>query len=110
MSGLIAASEVAVTGPKQALERGYTTGGVVTRNNVNAVARGEPEVTPDGVSIAYGSRQVDPPYPLFWEVGHHNTFTGKFERVETWVPNMVEHREKYVEIVAAEIRAVDGAL
>lgn len=109
-SGLIAAGEMYVTDMKQALERGYTSGAFVTGNNVNAVARGEPEVAPGGVSIAVGSRQTDPPYPLYWEVGHVNAFTGHHERVEVWVPTMVANREKYVGAVAAEIIAVDGAL
>lgn len=109
-SGLIAAAELYLADIKQALEHGYTSGAFVTGNNVNAVARGEPEVSGDGAQIAVGSTQVDPPYPLYWEVGHQNLFTGKHERVETWVPTMVEGRDRYVAAVAAEIRAVDGTL
>lgn len=106
--GLIAAAELCVTDVKVALEHGYTSGAFVTGANVNAVARGEPEVMPFGVSIAVGSR--NDVYALPWELGHHNLFTGKYERVEKWVPTMVENREKYVAAVAAEIKAIDGAL
>lgn len=109
-SGLIAAAETYVTDMKQALERGYTSGRFVTGNNVNAVARGEPEVSGDGVAIAVGSTQTNPAYPLMWELGHQNTFTRKYERVEVWVPTMVQNREKYVGVLAEEVRAVDGAL
>lgn len=108
--GLIAAAEVCVTDVKTALEHGYTSGDFVTGNNVNAVARGEPEPGPFGMTIAVGSRQVDPDYPVMWELGHHNLFTGKYERVEKWVPTMIANREKYVAVAAAEIKAVDGAL
>jgi len=110
MAGLIAAAESAVTDQKELLERGYTSGAFVTGNNVNAVARGEPVVTPHGGSIAYGSRQTDPPYPMYWELGFMSAFTGKHERVETWVPNMIQNRDKYAGIFAAEVRAVDGTL
>jgi hypothetical protein len=109
-SGLIAAAELYVTDMKQALEKGYTSGKFVTGNNVNAVARGEPETSGGGSEIAVGSRQTDPAYPLMWELGHHNQFTGRHERVEVWVPTMVAGREKYVAAMADEIRHVDGAL
>lgn len=89
---------------------GYKTGRFVTGNIANSVARGEPEPSGDGYEIAVGSTQVDPPYALFWEIGHFNWFTGQFERHEIWVPLMVENREKYVGAMVEEIRAVDGAL
>jgi hypothetical protein len=95
---------------KPPLQRGYTSGKFTTGNVANSVARGEPEASGDGAEIGIGSTQVDPPYPLYWEVGHQNLFTGKHERVEVWVPTMVEHRERYVGIMAQEIKAVDSAL
>jgi hypothetical protein len=110
MAGLIAAAEVYVTEVKERLEKGYTSGAFVTGNNANAVARGEPEVSGDGVAIQVGSRQVDPPYPLYWELGFHSVFTGKYERVEVWVPTLMELRERMTRIVAEEIKAIDGAL
>ncbi len=109
-SGLIAVAESYLGDVKPPLLTGYTSGNFVTGNAANSAARGEPEMTADGAEIAVGSTQVDPPYPLYWEVGHHNVFTGKFERKEIWVPTMVDNRERYVAILADEIRAVDGAL
>lgn len=109
-SGLIAAAETYVAPVKERLQKGYTSGAFTTGNMANSVARGEPEVTSDGASIAVGSTQVEPPYGLYWEVGHHNVFTRKFERVEVWVPIAVQMREQLVEVVADEVRAVDGAL
>ena len=109
-AGLIAAAETYMAPVKERLQRGYTSGNFTTGNMANSVARGEPEVSVDGVEIAVGSTQEDPAYGLFWEVGHHNLFTGKTERVEVWVPLMVQMRDQLVRVVAEEIRAVDGAL
>ena len=109
-AGLIAAAETYMADVKEPLQRGYTSGDFTTGNMANSVARGEPEVSSDGAEIAVGSTQVNPPYGLYWELGHHNLFTGKTERVEIWVPTMVQNRDKYVNVAAQEIRAVDSAL
>ena len=109
-AGLIAAGELYLGDVKHALEHGYTSGKFVTGNNVNAVARGEPEGSGEGMSLGVGSTQVDPAYPLYWEVGHNSAFTRKFERVEVWVPTMVANREHYVAALAEEVRAIDGTL
>lgn len=109
-SGLIGAAEAYLADVKPQLIHGYTSGDFVTGNAANSAARGEPEMVGGNASIAVGSTQVDPPYPLYWEVGHHNLFTRTFERVEIWVPTMVANREKYVGIVASEVKAVDGTL
>jgi hypothetical protein len=107
-AGLIAAAETYMAPVKDKLQRGFTSGDYTTGNLANSVARGEPEVTGDGAEIQVGSTQVDPPYGLYWEVGHFNIFTGKHERVEVWVPTMVEMRQELVNVTAAEIRAVDN--
>jgi hypothetical protein len=109
-SGLIAAAETYMAPVKDKLQKGFTSGDFVTGNLANSVARGEPEVTGDGAEIAVGSTQTNPPYGLYWELGHFNTFTNKTERVEVWVPTMVAMRNQLVNVAAAEIRAVDGAL
>jgi hypothetical protein len=109
-AGLIAAAETYMAPVKERLQRGYTSGDFTTGNIANSVARGEPQVSGDGAEIAVGSTQINPPYALYWEVGHHNTFTGKQEREEVWVPTMVAMRDQLVNIAAAEIRAVDNLL
>jgi hypothetical protein len=109
-AGLIAAAETYMAPVKEQLQEGFTSGNFVTGNLANSVARGEPAVTGDGAEIAVGSTQVNPPYGLYWEVGHFNTFTGRTERVEVWVPTMVQMRQQLVNVAAAEIRAVDRAL
>jgi hypothetical protein len=109
-AGLIAAAETYMAPVKERLQEGYTTGRYTTGNAANSVARGEPEVSGDGAAIAVGSTQVSPPYPLYWEVGFQSAFSGKAERVEIWVPAMVEMRQQLVNVVAEEIRAVDTTL
>ena len=109
-AGLVAAAETYMADVKPQLLEGYKSGDFVTGNAANSVARGEPERNADGWEIAVGSTQVNPPYPLYWELGHFNTYTRKFERKEIWVPTFVDNLPKYERVMADEVRAVDGAL
>ena len=106
-AGLIAAAELYMADVKEQLLEGYKGGAFVTGHAANSVQRSSPEATADGVEISIGS---DVDYTLWWEVGHENLFTGQHERKEVWVPTMVANRDKYIAAVAAEIKAVDGAL
>ena len=109
-AGVIAAAELYVGDVRPQLLEGYKTGDFVTGNAANSVQRGEPSVSGDGVEIPVGSTQVNPPYPMYWELGFMSAWTGKAERKEIWVPTMVQNRDKYVAACASEIRAVDSAL
>jgi hypothetical protein len=115
-SGLIAAAETYMAPVKEQLQKGFTSGDFVTGNLANSVARGEPQVTGDGAEIAVGSTQLEPPYALFWELGHVNLFMksnsvmGGLVRIPVWEPIMVRMRDQLVNETADEIRAVDGAL
>ena len=101
---------------KRRLLEGYTSGAFTTGNAASSVARGEPQRDGDGFTIPVGSTQTNPPYPLYWELGHINLFMkgnsvmGGLVRIPIWEPTMVEMREQLVGVVAEEIRAVDGAL
>jgi hypothetical protein len=115
-AGLIAAAETYMAPVKERLLEGYTSGAFTTGNIAGSVARGEPQVTGDGAEIAVGSTQTDPPYGLYWEVGHINQFMkgnsvmGGLVRIPVWEPIMVAMRQELVNEVAEEIRAVDNAL
>jgi hypothetical protein len=118
-AGLIAAAEAYMAPVRERLLEGYTSGAYTTGNAAGSVARSDfPVKTGDGMEMVVGSTQVDPPYPLYWEVGHINLFVqrgggsvmGGYVRIPIWEPTMVEMREQLVGIVAAEIKAVDGAL
>lgn len=117
-SGLIVAAELYAGDVREQLKDGYTSGAYTTGNAANSVQRGDVERTGSMYSIPVGSTQVDPPYPLYWEVGHINLFVkrgggsvmGGYVRMPIWEPTMVQNRMRYYAAVAEEIRAVDGAL
>ncbi len=91
-SGLIAAAELLKGEVRKRLQSGYTSGDYVTGNNIVRVQRSEPVVEGDVMAIRVGSTQISPPYPLFWELGHHNVFLDKFVRVEVWRPALLDSR------------------
>jgi len=41
---------------------------------------------------------------LYWELGHHNAFTRKFERVEIWKPTMLRERQAMRAMFGATLR------
>lgn len=88
--GLVAAAYVLVNSVKRALKGGYTSGAFVTGNVINSVTRSAPMRGGMGWSISVGT---DLDYALFWEIGHHNLFTRRFERVEKWRPAFMDSRE-----------------
>ena len=88
-AGLIAAAEVVVGAVKQGLQGGYTSGAFVTGHVMASVSRSEPMEDAEGAYILVGT---DVMYALFWELGHQNLFTRKFERKEAWVPALLSTR------------------
>jgi hypothetical protein len=90
-AGLIAAAEVVIGRVKQALRGGYTSGAFVTGRVMASVNRNEPATDERGAYILVGT---DVTYALFWEVGHHNLFTRKFERQERWMPAFLDSRNQ----------------
>lgn len=82
-AGLLAAAAVLETKVKEGLRGGYTSGRFVTGHVMASVNHSEPELGPNGAFILVGT---DVMYALFWELGHQNLFTRKFERVEVWIP------------------------
>lgn len=89
-AALIAAATVLVNAVKRGLTGGYTSGDFVTGNVRSSVTRSEPVITPAEGSIQVGTN-VD--YAVFWEVGHINLFTRKYERVEVWYPALRDNTE-----------------
>lgn len=91
-NGLLAATQVLINAVKRGLRGGYTSGKFTTGNVINSVTRGELETDYDDVMTMRVGSNV--PYALFWELGHHNTFTRKFERVPVWVPAITGNLEQ----------------
>lgn len=89
--GLVAAATVLQTAVKQGLRGGYKSGAFVTGNVVASVTRSEPLVTVSEGSITVGTNI---PYALFWELGHQNTWTRKYERKEVWMPALSANAER----------------
>lgn len=87
--GLVAAAQVVANRVKEGLKGGYTSGDFVTGNVLNSVNISEPRADETGHYILVGT---DVPYALFWEVGHRNLFTRRFERKEVWVPALLQTR------------------
>lgn len=96
-AGLIAAAQVVVNRVKEKLAGGYTSGAFVTGHVLNSVTRTEP-ADENGVRVIRVGSNVN--YALFWELGHVNLFTRKFERVEKWVPALVETAQQQADAFA----------
>lgn len=86
-AGLTAAALTYQRRIKEALAPGYTSGDFVTGNVVGSVAVTPPEDGPSGRTVRIGTPVL---YALYWELGHHNIFTRKFERQERWVPTLLD--------------------
>jgi hypothetical protein len=87
--GLHAAAYVVQNKVKENLRGGYTSGDFVTGHSMNSVTIGQVYRAETGWTIKVGTPLL---YPLFWELGHNNIFTRKFERVEKWRPALVDSR------------------
>ena len=73
------------------LRGGYTSGQFVTGTNTGSVVTTEPQYLGMGRwRILIGTSINDPPYPLYWELGHFNIFSRKFERKEVWGPALAD--------------------
>jgi hypothetical protein len=110
-ASLIAAAEVGVATMKERLPPSYYTGGkYATGNLLLHIIRGEPFAIANGLAIQYGTAPMDPPYALFWELGHMAwpsyfstklnrwvSYDGpkKFRRKEIWVPTFYELRPQF---------------
>jgi hypothetical protein len=84
---LIAAAQVYRNAMQESLQGGYTSGRFYSgmQGIAGSVNVSEPVPYPDGTSVTVGSNVV---YGKYWELGHLNLFTGKFERVEKWRPTL----------------------
>ena len=103
-AALIAAALVYENAMKIALTGGYKTGAFVTGRVRSSVTHGDPFLLGGTQwAIRVGTNVL---YALFWELGHFNLFTRKFERVERWRPTLVEQRLAIAERFAAVYRAV----
>lgn len=76
---------------KKELRGGYTSGAFVTGASVSSVTVLPAERVADGWEAKVGTDLL---YNLFWEIGHQNLFTRRFERVEVWRPVLVREAQR----------------
>lgn len=88
---LIAAAYVLVNAVKRALRGGFTSGAFTTGHLINTVTRGQPFRDGLGWAIEVGTSEL---YGLYWEVGHRNLFSGRYEREERWRPAFMDSRNE----------------
>jgi hypothetical protein len=90
-AGLEAAAAVVENKVKEDLRGGYTSGAFVTGHVMASVNHSEPEIGPNGAFILVGTGVM---YALYWELGHQNLFTRRFERKEVWMPALLSTRDQ----------------
>lgn len=103
---LLASALVYETLMKARLALGYTSGAFTTGRLAESVDHSE--VFPIGPlmqAIRIGS---DVGLTRAWELGHHNTYTGRHERVETWRPILVDNRNRIAQRFAETYTRVMG--
>jgi hypothetical protein len=93
-AGLLAAAAVLENKVKEGLRGGYTSGQFVTGFVMSSVNHSEPEIGPNGAFILVGTGVM---YALFWEIGHANLYSRKFERKEVWMPALLSTRAEQLQ-------------
>lgn len=101
-AALEAAAQELINGLKEqkplGLAQGFTSGAFVTGNLLNSIFSTEPYTENGTRHIAV---YTDVMYAVYWEYGHLNLFTRKYERQERWGPTL---RRKSDDMVAAYAR------
>jgi hypothetical protein len=85
-AALIAQAEVVRSAVKEGVRGGYKTGAFTTGHALNSVKITAPYDGEGGRAVSVYS---DVDYMLYWEIGHLNTYTRKFERKEVWHPALL---------------------
>jgi hypothetical protein len=83
--GLTAAAEIYHGALRRKLLRGYTTGKFVTGTVAASVQIAAPSVDADEWNLRVGTNLM---YALYWEMGHHNVFTHRYEREQVWLETL----------------------
>lgn len=84
---LVAAAAVPANAVRIRLKGGYTSGNFVTGLSSASVTQSTPEDEGNAVTVRVGTNVK---YAPFWEFGHFNIFTRKYERVEVWRPGFLD--------------------
>jgi hypothetical protein len=103
--GLSAGGHLYANAVKRGLRGGYTSGTFVTGTSVSSVQVTPPEMAGGVLQVRVGTNLM---YNLFWEIGHQNLFTGRFERVEVWRPALLANtaaiRERILTVASVRLQ------
>jgi hypothetical protein len=88
--GLMAAANLYAAAVSERLGQGFKGGRFTTGESAQSVKVATPERTGDGWAVRIGTDEIS---NLMWELGHFNTFTKQFERVEVWIPTLLTTRQ-----------------
>ena len=106
-AGLTAAAENYTQKVVARLSRGYTTGNYqsdpIETGVVGRVMYTTPYAAEGGRAISMGTSTTRVPYELYWEMGHQNTFTRRYERVEVWRPILEQNADLLFRIIARNV-------
>lgn len=106
-AGLTAAAQNLHGKIRDRLNRGYTTGNFVHQNSTGVAGR-VVYTTPfdynGGRAVSIGTGPTLVPYELYWEMGHRNQFTRRYERVEVWRPIMVANADLVRAIIVRNVQ------
>ena len=99
-AALKASAQVIVNGLKepkpQGLRGGYTTGDFITGTLLNSIFISEPFQGANGTWFVLVGTNLA--YALYWEVGHVNLYTRKYERQERWRPTLLRKIDQAVAV------------
>lgn len=100
--GMDAAANVYEREVKRAHGDHYTSQAFRATLNVRqSIRRTKPAKGHQGWAVDIGTKL---PQPLYWELGHQNLFTRKFERRRIWVPTLIAQtqaiRDAFARVVA----------
>jgi hypothetical protein len=65
-----------------------------------------PSRTATGWETSVGTKFIE---ALYWELGHRNLFTRKYERVQLWVPTAVENVARMQKTFSVIVARIMGA-
>lgn len=86
--GLVAGGALLVREIKKAHGKSYYKGGKYRTGQVRQSIKKTAPFWLNGWILQVGTKLV---FPLYWELGHTNRFSGKYERVQIWQPTYLQN-------------------
>lgn len=96
--GLAAGGQLLVRELKKAHGDSYYKGGAFRTGQVRQSIKKTAPFWMNGWMLQVGTKLI---FPLYWELGHVNVFSGKYERVRIWTPTYLAQ----VQAIQAEFGA-----